>query len=247
MELFAQIIIFSSTVLLGIILFVREEFPQELEKDPDIDRSKIILVGLFLYNLIYLVFIIYVLNPILIERNINPIYITVVLSSINIVLFTTIVFKFRGWTIQDLGFQKPKGTIATIAISGYVVLGILRIIFRPPFYSDFLLLIIYIYTNAFTEEFVFRSIIQTQLEKVYSQNKTLIYQTLLFVLVHIPANIMRYQLDGDIGSFLLLFAFQATHGFIYGLVFMKTRSIWPPVIIHYLTNWMGPWYFTVFG
>jgi membrane protease YdiL (CAAX protease family) len=103
-------------------------------------------------------------------------------------------------------------------------------------YWWFLLLLFY--SNAFLEEITFRGFIQTKLEQAVAQKKALIYQAILFMLIHIPANIMRFNLDGNIARFFWNFAFQFVHGLIFGLVFLKTRNIWASVICHYLNNWM---------
>lgn len=67
--------------------------------------------------------------------------------------------------------------------------------------------------------------------------KALIYQGVIFTLVHIPAKTIQFSIDGNLilylGSFCLVFLY----GIIYGLIYMKTRNLWASVICHYLTNW----------
>lgn len=70
------------------------------------------------------------------------------------------------------------------------------------------------------EEFVFRGIILTRLEK-YGKWFAVVGSAIIFGIAH-----------GDIARFA--FAFIA--GLVFGFLYVKTRNIWVPVIVHFLNN-----------
>ncbi|MFX1507565.1 MAG: CPBP family intramembrane glutamic endopeptidase [Promethearchaeota archaeon] len=57
---------------------------------------------------------------------------------------------------------------------------------------------------------------------------------------HIRSNIYQFLQYSDFWNFIIYFLFQTVHGFVHGFLYCKTRSIYPSIIVHYLTNWMGP-------
>jgi membrane protease YdiL (CAAX protease family) len=149
-----------------------------------------------------------------------------------------VVYK-NNWNIKDLGLTTriQSWSVAVISILSYILLGIYSFFRSEPMGVYWYYLLLLLYSNAFLEEFLFRAIVQSKLERSIGQRRAIIYQAVLFMLIHIPSNIARFTFDGNLVRFFWNFGFQLLHGVIYGLVFMKTRSIWPGVICHYLTNW----------
>jgi membrane protease YdiL (CAAX protease family) len=91
-----------------------------------------------------------------------------------------------------------------------------------------------VWQPAFIEEFFFRGIIQGRLERVIGQNKAWIYGGILFGLIHLPFN---YIVGGmDLVTGLFMFVGQVISGWIFGILYMKTRSIWPGVLVHFITD-----------
>jgi len=101
--------------------------------------------------------------------------------------------------------------------------------------------IYFLFTPAFLEEWESRSVYQTKMERVFGVKKAWIFAGILFGLLHIPTDFYGAQwisVGEDIGFALLNLFQQISLGWIFGLIFTKTRSIWPAVIIHYLYDFL---------
>ncbi len=206
--------------------------PLPRSKNP---RNELIEAGIYtLIVIIYLILNIFVLNPIS-----DFFYITLGLSTI-IYLFAPLIYTHYKdhWTIKDLGINSKVKSwrVVVVSIIIYTYIGFLNT-FRTEI-SLYLLLILF-YSNIFLEEFLFRGIIQSKLERALGQKKAIIYQGLLFMLIHIPVNTFQFSLDGKFLRFFSQFGFQLINGIAFGLIYLKTRNIWVPIICHYLNNWLG--------
>jgi membrane protease YdiL (CAAX protease family) len=231
--------------LLIIILVVIGKFvgnyPSQLPPTEHPRRNLIEVVVYFLFTIIYLAFSIFILSPIFIALLGDSFYIGLILSTI--ILFLLIIYvRYRDhWTSKDLGINShvKSYSVAIVSISLYLLFGIYNFFRLEPLEMYWYILLLLFYSNAFLEEITFRGLIQTKLEQALGQKKAIIYQAILFMLIHIPANIFRFSMDGNIARFFWNFAFQFVHGLIFGLIFLKTRNIWASVVCHYLNNWMG--------
>ena len=150
------------------------------------------------------------------------------------VLYLRLVKK---WTLQDFGFRKPVPNSRVVIIFGVILFAIAGSL--PLFNSDYspmpvLMVIFALWQPAFIEEFFFRGIIQGRLERVIGQNKAWIYGGILFGLAHFIFNFVVSGLDLVSGIFL--FIGQIIGGWIFGIIYMKTRSLWPGMIAHFLTD-----------
>jgi len=146
-------------------------------------------------------------------------------------LFVLLVNK---WTAKDLGFSMPSGRAVTIfAIAVFAVIGIIPIFLdiEPISVSDLLWAL---YVTAFVEEFFFRAIIQGKLERALGQNKAWFYSGILFGLAHVVTNTFVRGLD--IGPGVIELAGQIIAGWIFGIIYMKTRSLLPSFVAHYFTD-----------
>ena len=96
-----------------------------------------------------------------------------------------------------------------------------------------------VYQPAFTEEFLFRVILQGKLERALGQNKAWFYSGILFGLIHVPVDFFGPQWyshgESFLAAFILLFG-QITAGWIFGLIYSKTRSIFPGMLAHFMTD-----------
>ncbi len=146
-------------------------------------------------------------------------------------LFVLLVNK---WTAKDLGFSMPSGRAVTIfAIALFAFLGIIPLFLgQEPLPVSVLLWAIYV--TAFVEEFFFRAIIQGKLERALGQNKAWFYGGILFGLSHVLTNSFVRGLDIVPGAFMLIG--QIIAGWIFGIIYMKTRSLLPSFVAHYFTD-----------
>jgi membrane protease YdiL (CAAX protease family) len=78
----------------------------------------------------------------------------------------------------------------------------------------------------------FRGIILTVFLIKYSEHKSIIFSSVGFALIHLFG--MAFGSDPVWALGMAIWAF--TIGLFYGYVFVRTRSLLPPMIIHYLGN-----------
>ena len=102
------------------------------------------------------------------------------------------------------------------------------------------------FNNDLIEEFFHRGIIQSKLERAIGQPKAILCGGILFGLTHVAFDIT--MLFGT-GILLVLFAFvlQIMPGWLLGIIYMKTRSLWPGIACHYLVNWLPSILVGIFG
>jgi membrane protease YdiL (CAAX protease family) len=82
------------------------------------------------------------------------------------------------------------------------------------------------------EEVGFRGIVLTVFLNSYSERKSIIFSSIGFSLMHLLNLAMGRELVWVIGQLIWSF----TIGLFYGYVFVRTRSLLPPMIVHYLSN-----------
>lgn len=213
----------------------------KIEKYPDpLPRSKYPrneLIEAVIYTLIVIICLtlkIFVLNPIF-----DFFYITLGLNTIIFLFMPLIYTHYKDhWTIKDLGINSKikSWQVGVISIIIYTYVGLYNTLFIE---ISLFFLVFYFYSNAFLEEFLFRGVIQSKLERALGQKKAIIYQGLLFMLIHIPVNTFHLSLDGKLLMFFSRFGFQLINGIAFGLIYLKTRNIWVPIVCHYLNNWFG--------
>jgi membrane protease YdiL (CAAX protease family) len=153
------------------------------------------------------------------------------------ILIPTLYMKLvHKWTFKDFGFcnigPNSRGVIIFAALlygseglalfdSGFTPMPVMMIVFA-------------ILQPAIFEEFLFRGVIQTRLQRVLGQNKALIGAAVLFGLAHFSVNIFMADLDLLMSS--LKMVKQAAFGCIFGIIYMKTGSLWPGIIAHFLAD-----------
>jgi membrane protease YdiL (CAAX protease family) len=82
------------------------------------------------------------------------------------------------------------------------------------------------------EEMIFRGVLLTVFLKRYSSRKAIIFSSMAFGLIHVLNLLMGRELIWVIGQ--IFWAFMI--GLFYGFVFVKTESLLPSMIVHYLGN-----------
>ena len=145
--------------------------------------------------------------------------------------------RVKKWTLRDFGFRRPVPNSRAIIIVALLVFGIAGAL--PLLDSGFtpipiLLLLFSLWQPAFIEEFFFRGIIQGNLERAIGQNKAWIFGGILFGLAHVTVNYLAAGLDLVPGIFQ--FIDQTVAGWIFGILYMKTRSLYPGILVHFLTD-----------
>jgi membrane protease YdiL (CAAX protease family) len=237
---YIPLMIFLVVIFVIIGKFVGK-FPTQLPRTEH-PRRNIVEVGMyFVFMVAYLTFYIFILSPMLMSSIGDSFYAGLILSTV--ILFILLIYvRYRNhWTSKDLGLNSKvlSWSVVFVSIGLYILFGTYNFFRLEPQEINWYFLLLLFYSNAFFEEITFRGLIQTKLEQALNQKKALLYQAILFMLIHVPANIMTFNMDGNFARFGWNFAFQFVHGLIFGTVFMKTRNIWASVTCHYLNNWMG--------
>lgn len=82
------------------------------------------------------------------------------------------------------------------------------------------------------EEMAFRGIVLTVFLRKYSERESIIYSSIGFASIHLFSAV----LGGDPLWALGMAVWASIIGLFYGYVFVRTRSLLPPMIVHYLGN-----------
>jgi membrane protease YdiL (CAAX protease family) len=155
-----------------------------------------------------------------------------------------LVARKMGWGAAELGLasrnQSPDATIFAVVFG--LASGCVAYFTGQSNISIQVLplgaLLVLFYNNAFLEEFYHRGVIQSLLERALGQPKAILWGGILFGLTHVALDVFALlETQGLIAvtSALLL---QTMAGWMFGIIFMKTRSLWPGIACHYLANWL---------
>lgn len=155
-----------------------------------------------------------------------------------------LVIRPQRWSRNDLGLawqtRSPETAIFAVVVglaSGTIayLTGQANIGIQVLNWAELALLI---YSNAFLEEFYYRGVIQSLLERAAGQPRAILWGGILFGTTHLAFDIKALLASG--GALAVLFAvlLQTLAGWLFGIVFMKTRSLWPGMACHYLGNWL---------
>jgi membrane protease YdiL (CAAX protease family) len=230
---------------LGIFLllhFVIGKYPTPLPRS--IDRKREIWEALTLWGILVIAITIAAL---IIPQSefLNPTFSVVGIT--NLILFPFwiliplfVVLRVNKWILRDLGFQMPKSrSVLIFSFLGMAIIGTLALI-EPDFEPlPAWLVLMSLYQPAFTEEFFFRGVIQGKLERALGGNKTWFFSGILFGLMHTSVNFFGqqwYRHGENMTNALILLGIQTLFGWIFGIMYMKSRSLLPSYIAHYLVD-----------
>ena len=96
-------------------------------------------------------------------------------------------------------------------------------------------------TPGIWEEIAFRGVILTLLLKKYSEKKAILIDGIIFGFAHV-ANIFAGQ---DIGAIIIQMIYATFWGFAFAYMYIKTESLIPCIIAHYLIDAFNPLFFNV--
>lgn len=144
------------------------------------------------------------------------------------------------WTFRDLGFVLPRcWPMVAFALMLFALGEVLPLFGGATDPLPWAFIAIAVYQPAFIEEFFFRVILQGKLERALGQNRAWFYSGILFGLMHAPVDFFGPQFYAHGSSYLnacLLLLTQITFGWIYGIIYSKTRSILPGMLAHFMID-----------
>lgn len=94
---------------------------------------------------------------------------------------------------------------------------------------------------AFVEELVYRGWGLNALSSFLSEKKANVVSTIFFVLLHLPAYIIKLFLVGTfpIAAIATQCTFALVLGLLFGYLYRKGKSLWSPMLVHFLANFLG--------
>lgn len=156
----------------------------------------------------------------------------------------------KGRCLDILGLRRwpapAKARVAGMVIVLYLLLAGLegaltggehphRLLHLPP--GDWIVRAAQNFPTPFAEEFLFRGFLLALLSRHFSDRKSNLMQSVLFVLIHYPGWLYMRGLDPGIlsdtvGVFII--------ALVLGWLRQYTGSLWPPVFLHMANNlWRG--------
>lgn len=189
----------------------------------------------------------------------------IILSKILGFIIVIIFVKIIGGQLKDIGFNFDNkrsiliiGFVLTLAlmIVGYIGEFIIFASDSPKLYISAIdpkagvtgsigfafFLLFGNAINCFMEEGLFRGIMISLLKKKYSIRTTILLQSLLFGIWHIPWAFKWYisgmvsGMNGFIFAFIINFIPMIFMGIVFGVMYHYTNSIWTPWISHFIIN-----------
>lgn len=183
------------------------------------------------------------LSQVVPDRTLRELVHVPLLSVPYIALPLFVVLKLNRWTTKDLGlaWKSQSRSVTAFAVVFGLVSGVVAfvtdqaVIGIEPLPVGVLLLLLY--NNDFIKEFYHRGVIQSKLERAVGQSKAVLWGGILFGLTHVVFDISMLM---ETGALFVFFAvlLQTMAGWLWGVVYMKTRSLWPGMACHYLGNWL---------
>ncbi len=92
---------------------------------------------------------------------------------------------------------------------------------------------------AFVEELVYRGWGLNTLSAFLSERKANVVSNLFFVLLHLPAYFIKLYLDGTFPIVAVVTQFVFVLGLLFGYLYRKGKSLWSPMIVHFLADFLG--------
>ncbi len=173
---------------------------------------------------------------------IELVYVPILATTYIAIPFIFIIRRSK-WSTAELGltWNVKSSSVAVFAVTLGAISGITAfisdqaVISSDPISAGTLILLLF--NNDFIEEFFHRGIIQSKLERAIGQYKAILWGGVLFGMTHIAFDISMLL---DTGILFVVFAFvlQIMLGWLLGIIYMKTRSLWPGITCHYLVNWL---------
>ena len=223
-------------------------YPEQADRAENPTRGILTALSLWSVAVVFSILMTYVISPWLdravANATLRELSRTPLLSVPYIALPLLIVRRRDRWTSKDLGltWKIQSRSVAAFAVAfGFVVGGIAfvadqAVISMAPLPPGVLGLLLY--NNSFVEEFYHRGVIQSQLERAIGQGRAILLGGVLFGLTHVAFDVHALGGSGGVLIIVLAVLTQVLAGWLLGITYAKTRSLWPGILSHYLGNWL---------
>lgn len=163
------------------------------------------------------------------------------LSSVGLYSLLATLYSLQSHSIAQLGLQLPTlltlflPTLLTATLfTGSLHLQLLHPTPSPPIIKHLLL-------APITEELLFRSLLLANDQN--STNHKIFITPLYFAAAHLHHAIKHYRTHRNLKNALLASSFQFSYTYLFGIystfLFLRTGSIYPPILSHILCNRLG--------
>ena len=146
-------------------------------------------------------------------------------------------FLVKDHSLRGLGFQKPVSGMATRFLHYVPLIIVALAAFAGGIMSDdsglFIPNLIFTLGIGLTEELYFRGIICNMWKE--KETKAVIISSVLFGMSHL-LNVMG---GAGLAETLLQMAFAFTYGVVMAFVILRTKSIWPCILLHAFHDFCG--------
>jgi membrane protease YdiL (CAAX protease family) len=222
-------------------------FPPRLPATADSRREVLEVAGLFLLALggtgygIAVYRGAFAFNPVVVSPDGRGLTLVFVLGTVTAAVVPALFeLGVRGRSLRDLGFRSPANWRPTVLlVAAGVVLGAAPLAFGSPAPQPRHTLIVALYAPVFEEEFLYRGVLQSKLERALGQEDAWVLSGVLFGLGHVPNDFFGpfwVASGGDPSVAVLRLAAQTAAGFLYGYLYTKSRTLAAPVLAHYCSN-----------
>lgn len=91
---------------------------------------------------------------------------------------------------------------------------------------------------GFAEEMVYRGWGMNAFSAYMSSDKANLFSSLYFVVLHFPSYLIHWYLEGTfaLSTMLTQAVYVFLLGLVFGWVFKKSQSVWPPMLIHFWSD-----------
>lgn len=235
--------IFLIGVFIGSVILLHyrlSSYPTPLPKSGDSRREILETIAFWGIQVVYVMLFIYMLPPSALTNVTPRLGLTRSMLGLipEVLVPVSYVLLMKKWALKDLGFTKPGApSVIIFALILFGIGGGVLPLLDPSFEPLPVWLVAYsLYQPAFFEELFFRGVLQGKLERALGQNRAWILSGILFGLAHLSVNLFGPLWSGSVVAAVFLFMKQVISGWIFGLIYMKTRSLLPGMVVHFFAD-----------
>lgn len=147
----------------------------------------------------------------------------------SVVLFLVLYFARIAIAGGLAWLSDPSLTLEDLGINSNLMVVGISLISLP---INFLL----VYTAFFGEEYGWRGFLQPLMQRRFGARKGVVLLGVLWGLWHLPLNLFFYSPQTSLQSIVNQIVVCISLGAFFGWAYLKTKTIWVPVILHFLNN-----------
>lgn len=171
--------------------------------------------------------------------DINPIYITLIL---NFLIAFVICWLCKKLFIKEWWFGRKYGLpaiIATVIVAIAFCIGLTPFDNKPTIWRVAVEGIVYYIGVGIMEELYLRGLLQNIIEKWFGERKNATLYAILIASVLFGLGHIFGALEQPIVTILAKTVWATALGVYFGAIYVKTKNLWVPIILHLIVNLCG--------